>query len=57
MLCYLGLQELQPEEIRKMAPRIDHKTAHLLNSNGAYAKPHDHEIHSQCMFPFLQGQP
>ncbi|WOO81671.1 uncharacterized protein LOC62_03G005194 [Vanrija pseudolonga] len=53
LVCFLGIDELQTDEVRTGAPLIDRGKAHQKKSDGSYLYPNDHAIRSACQFPFF----
>lgn len=53
LVCFLGIDELQTDEVRAGAPLIDRGKAHQKDTNGSYLYPEDHALRSACQFPFF----
>ncbi|KAL1410707.1 hypothetical protein Q8F55_001649 [Vanrija albida] len=56
LISFLGIEELQTNEVWTLAPLIDRAKAHKKDGNGKYLHPGDHAIRSACTFPFLTGR-
>lgn len=51
---FLGIEDLQPDDIRNIAPNIDRSEAHLftvVDGERRYTNPEAHRIRSTCRFP------